>query len=349
MLFKVPDDFKGGFVLGSINKALRAGMSLSLTGNKLIYPDVKAAIKRGALVPVNKKEYAPYAKVSYEAMIVNCTDKTLVLEDVIIRPWGSRLVNKDVAETSAVITAEERGLIHVVSDAVKYDEEELQEKAKKMVQKAKAEVDETEPDDEIEEEDETKEDGKEDFIMGEDRVVEPKVWNFRDQKAEVAKTIPKTPDPIKLDEEEEPDVDFVDKEEEKETPKKKVVKKKVAKKKTKKKKTTKKKKATKKKAKKSKAKKKDTPPKTRTVKKTTKKGISPVGEQRPEKTALEADMDLDSRGRPVKKVSDELQHLIDSITGADIDFIDKDPNAPDGEISFVDEEQKQERIRRRQE
>ena len=65
------------------------------------------------------------------------------------------------------------------------------------------------------------------------------------------------------------------------------------------------------------------------------KTIEPVGEVKPIKTVADAAIELDSRGNPTgEKVSDTLQHLIDSL------------NAPK-DIGFADTEQAQERLDKR--
>ena len=86
MIFKVSDDYKGSFVLSSIKRTLSAGIEVSIAGNGLYASDVKAAIKRGDLIPLYEEEYAAIEKISYESMIVNRTDKVLVLGDIVVKP-----------------------------------------------------------------------------------------------------------------------------------------------------------------------------------------------------------------------------------------------------------------------
>jgi len=55
------------------------------------------------------------------------------------------------------------------------------------------------------------------------------------------------------------------------------------------------------------------------------KTIQPTGEIRPPKTVMDAEIELDSMGKPlVDKPSDTLQSLIDEISGDDIGFVDKE-------------------------
>ncbi|HUS48591.1 MAG TPA: hypothetical protein VMZ91_00360, partial [Candidatus Paceibacterota bacterium] len=98
---------------------------------------------------------------------------------------------------------------------------------------------------------------------------------------------------------------------------KKVIKKKTKKRKIAKKKTT-KRKTTKKKEIKSKK---------------TNKVIEAVGEVKTEKNSVDVAIELDSRGNPINKASDWFQDLIDEVA--------------DTEVSFVDEEQKERKLKER--
>lgn len=330
MIFRVPDDYQGSFILSSLNKALHAGMTISISGNKITAPDVKAAISQKILIPQEKEEYqSKYASVDNEAMIVNLTDKVLVLGDVVLRPWASLLVDKETIETGPFYSASKNGLIHIISDQVSYVDEKVQEvleqAQKKNAEEAEAEVEETE------ETEETKEPEKEKFVMGQDRAVKPMVWDFQTQEGKEAEFVPKSPDITMVDEQEQEEVDFIDKEdEEEEEPPKAVAQKKAAKKKTTKKKTAKKK---------------------TTKKKTTKKKVAVKKEETPvEKENVKAEeppKKVEAKKKEPKKAGDELQHLIDALNAPDIDFIDNDGKTDD--VSFVDDEQKEEAIRRRQE
>ena len=54
------------------------------------------------------------------------------------------------------------------------------------------------------------------------------------------------------------------------------------------------------------------------------KKLEPVGEKRESLTVADAAIELDSRGKPLTKPSDTLQHLIEEISGdTDVDFVDK--------------------------
>ena len=47
MIFTVPKNFKGSFVLNTLNRALSKGMTVSISGNDLYASDIKMAISQG--------------------------------------------------------------------------------------------------------------------------------------------------------------------------------------------------------------------------------------------------------------------------------------------------------------
>lgn len=139
----------------------------------------------------------------------------------------------------------------------------------------------------------------------------PVVWDFDKQKTKEAEKIEVTAQPRYVDEDEDKLEDGEKKVNKKKTTKKKATKKKATKKKTPNKKATKKKISKKK-----------------TVKKENKE-IKPVGDKR---VKTEEDIiELDSRGNPIDKPSDVLIDLIESV---------------ESEVSFVDEEQKMEKLKK---
>lgn len=294
MIFRVSEDYKGSFVLSTINRILSAGIEVSITGNNLYASDIKAAIKRGDLQPLYEEEYSKIEKISYESMVVNRTDKILVLGNITLQPWASRLVDKDITDANLMRTAERRGLIHVISDQVSYQpksgarpkivvggKKKTKKTTKPKLQEVKTEPLVDEPAERKEEQD-----------------VTPTVWDMRTQKLKEAEVVSKTVNIIEVEAEVEgQEVEFIDSPKKKKASVKKTKKKKVSAKKTKK---------------------KGTSPKKKKV-----KSIASVGKVKREKTALEAELDLDERGRPVKRASDELKNLIDSITTTeDVSFVD---------------------------
>ena len=300
MIFKVPDDFKGSFVLGSLQKALWAKMQISITGNDLYSPDVKAAVKRGILVPFIEGEYDEIEEIPNEVVIVNRTDRTLVLDDIVIKSGKSAIISRDKAESGIIQGAESDELISIITEsAILGNKPEKKKKSKKTVSKKKELVEYVDP--------------IEDHIEEQKPVA--KVWDFQKGETEDAVLVNKVSDIVEVDTGDETEnVEMVD-------DKKKSIKKKVDKKKAKKKyvkKSASAKKSAKKKGKSSKSKK--------------VKEIKPVGDAR---ELPDVAMLLDSRGNLLgEKPSDVLKSLIDEHT-------------PD-DISFADEEQKQERKQKRE-
>jgi len=295
MNFIVPDDFEGSCVLNTLQVPLRAGSTISIYGNDLYAPDVKIAIKRGVLVPVGAEYDKEKAKLSNNAMVVNRTDRVLVLGEIILRPWASLLINKNTVMDAVMQSAEENGFIHIISDeksfeSKKFKKETLKKKATKKTAKKKTAKKKV-----------TKK--KEEVIPGGEREVKAKVWNFRDQESEEASVVPKTLEPIHVDEPEVEDIDFIDEplEVQEVASKKKAKKKASSKKKVKK--------ASKKKASKT------------TIKK---------GKATKKKKVKALAVELDSKGRPIENAENALDHLIDSLTGPE-------------DVSFVDDEQAKER------
>ena len=318
MIFTVPEDFEGSFVLNTLNRALSKGMTVSICGNDIYASDVKMAIKRGSLIPNSEDDYDESSNLSHDAMVVNKTDRILVLGKIILRPWASLLVSKDDTNNVSIRSAENNGFIHIISDEVSYGGPK---KAKKKASKKKATKKKKVAKKQVEEE--VFEEDKGQFVPGAEREVTPKVWNFREQESVDAQVVPTTPDILQVDEPEVEDIEFVDEslESQKVTPKVKI-----------KKKTT--KKATKKKVTKKKAVKKTIKKKGKVQKKKKVKVIEPVGDKKIPKTQMDAAIELDSRGRPIENASDTLNHLVDSYTDL-------------AEVSFVDDEQDQNRYKNR--
>ena len=314
MILKVPDDFKGSFVLSILEKACWAGMQIVVSGNDLYAPDIKAAIKKKMLVPFIKGEYDEYADTNHEVLIVNRTNRKLVLGSIVLNPKAALPIDRSTAENSIIQGAESDDLISIISDDDSFQNKndffEEDEIIDEIIDEENAEqelideeITEQEPVEEelIKEKSEEQESVKEEIIEEEKKTI-AKIWNIREQKIEEAEMVNKISDQV-----------IIEVEEKKEENSKK--KKSVKKKKTKKKKTSKKKKTKKKKGKKK--------------KKKNVKTIQPVGEVR-EKGNIA--IELDSKGNPIEKPSDVLNHMIDEVKK---------------NISFVDDEQKKERAEKR--
>jgi len=315
MIFTVPEDFKGSCVLSTLKKVLWKGMAVSISGDDLYASDVKLAIKKGILVPLGEDYDEEKANLSSEAMVVNKTAKVLVLGKIILKPWSCQMVDKIILKTAVIQSAEKNGFIHIISDEIKYNSKKIKKlKSKKQVKKIiKNKKTSTKKDANIIEIEEEKPVYSAP-VSGADKNVKPTVWNFRDKNIEDAQIVPKISDVITVDKETVKVVDFVNNEEKlkKEAKDKKIrqktTKKKIAKKIIKK--------------------------KEKVVKKKKVKLVEPVGDKRISKTQADAAIELDSRGKSIKNASDTLQHLIDSLT-------------EQNDISFVDEEQAQEKNKQR--
>ena len=284
MIFKVSSKFKGSCVLPTINKAIWANMTLSITGNKLRASDIKDVVRKGILIPVDENYDQDAIELDHDVIIVNNTDKVLVLGEIALRPNGSLPISKDEARTLEIIAAAKDDFVTILSD----EGEEPYIKKKKTVKKKNVEVIEAPY-----------------FVTpesGEDKEPTATTWDFREKKAIEAIKVPKSEDFLKVGEDESEDLDFVDNKKEAKKAKKKI-----------------KKKKSKKKASVKKTKKKETRSKSKKV-----KTLKPVGEKRLPKTEMDAMLELDSRGNSIgDKPGETLRHLIDSIdTGEDVGFVD---------------------------
>jgi len=303
MIFKVSSKVKSSLALNTLKCSYDAGSSVLIDEKDLYAADIRAAIDRGLLVPSDIHACDKILKESSRVEIINPTDKVMVLGASILRPNGSLTVSREMLQEDFIRRALESG--HVI---LKEDKKVAKNKiTKNKITKNK--VQKIVEEDIIEKEEKVLLEKMKEKMASEEKPTTSVVWNLRTQEIEEAKSVDKNKTPIKV-----------------EADNKKPIKKakKKSKKKTKKKA---KKKATKKFAKKS-TKKKDNKP-------ISKKDriISPSGEKRLAKTAADAAVELDSRGNPLNKASDALNHLIDDLSS--------------NQIGFVDEEQKQDRFNKR--
>lgn len=284
MIFKVSEKFKGSCVLPTLNKAIWAKMTISIAGNDLNADDIKGAIRKGILIPMDEEYDALEFQKDHDVIIINNTDRVLVLGGITLRPNGSLPISKDEAAQPVIVSAGENEYITILSDEGEEPYIKRKKSTKKKVsKKTKKEKTPEEPE----------------FVTpesGEDKDPTATTWNFKSKELEEAEKIHKVEEFVKVGEEENgEDIEFVDE-------------KKTTKKKTKKKASVKKK--TKKKGKKTKSKK--------------VKEIEPVGEKRLPKTTADAVIELDSRGNPIgEKPGDTLKHLIDSLNSSeDVAMVD---------------------------
>jgi hypothetical protein len=289
MIFKVPNSFEGSCVLGSIGRALSAGTTISISGNDLYALDIKEAIEKKILVPVKEKYDAKMKKIKHDVIIKNKTNSVLVLGELLLRPLSTLPISKDKIETDQIKAAVQHKLVEIISDEEPVKVKTVKSKKKKKKKSKKKVV------------------KAKKYVppkTGEDINVNPVVWDFRDQSLKEGEKPPKTEEVIRIDEGKDKgeDIDFIDDD------------KKKAKKKTKKRKKTKKKKS-----------KKNIKKKGISTKKKNIKEIKPIGDKKLPKTQADAAIELDSRGKPLGKPSDTLQHMIDVANEPeDVGFADDD-------------------------
>jgi hypothetical protein len=272
MIFLVSNKCKGSLSLNSLSAIVKSGNKISIESSKILCPDVQAAIASKVLVPVDEKEYrSKYKGILPDVIVVNKTNKIMVLGDKVLKPLSSINTSQDFANSLDVVQAKKRGLIDIVSK--KADIKDALSKTEEPQQVV------SDPEEKV-------------VLRGEDRPVKPQAWDFREKKVVDAVPVPKAEDVI-----------FVDADAGKKP----------------------------KKAASSLKKKKDKKGKRGKIQKG--KAIQPVGEARPEKTSAEAILDTDTQNRPGQKVAEVIEDIVRKISGED--------------ISFVDAEQEQERIKDR--
>lgn len=291
MIFRVPDDFKGTFVLNSISKVLWAKAQVTIEGNDLYAPDVKSAIRKKVLVPIIEGEYDGLEGMGHKVLIVNKTPKTIVLGNITLRPYRSLPVDRDFAESNLVINAQQRELISIVSN----DDVVIDTKKNKTDKKNRDNISISQTDEE--EDDNDKEDTKENKskeIKTDNTVA--KIWDFQKQASIDVEMNKQSTEPRIIKEENKGEI----------KPKRKYTKNKKSKKKSSLKKKIKEKTTGKKKV----------------------KVVKPVGQV---KETEDIAIPLDSRGNPIgeEKPSEVVKKIVDG-------------------IGFVDKEQEQERIEKRQ-
>ena len=330
MKFKVSAKVKGSLILKSLGRAVSAGSTVYVEGNALYADDIQRAIKVGLLTPLTEEEKVEVKEKiidkTNEAVIINKTDRVVIVGNFPIRPNGSAIKDLNKLDMNALRKSVENGLVQVITDVDEgvFDdatEEEVIETP--PVEETKpVEVDELSDGIDILEDTPTElspEDELAQLIKEAEGIVEDKVepapepeemseeredgskcvvWDFRAQETKKPKVVPKTIQ--KMITEEEDDVDMVDaldevNEEDEEiqsiTDKIEKMKKQLAQKK-----------ASKKKA----PKKKDS------------KVIKTKFNKESEEDIAQA---LDSMGNPL---SDDMTHMIDAANGTEISFCDQE-------------------------
>jgi len=162
MIFKVSKKLKGSCVLTTLNKAISAGMTISIEGNNLYAGDIKAAIREGVLISADKKYTQKVSKIKHDVVIVNQTEKVVVLDNFVLRPLASISISKSDQNSPSIQTAKDNGLIKIISD----EKVKVKKSSKKPIKEEKA-----------------------DYVVpknGEDREVKPKAWDLRAQELKEA-------------------------------------------------------------------------------------------------------------------------------------------------------------------
>ncbi len=344
MKFKVSAKVKGSLILKTLNRACPPGIIVHVEGDGLYADDIQRAIKSGLLTPCSPEEKIEEREriidKTNEAVIINKTDRVVIIGNFPIRPNGSAIKDLSKIDMNALRKSVKNGLIQVITDVDEGVFDEVKEVTPQDEKEAEIETgieileestpNRIRPEDElaqlIEESDEADKAEYEDGEMSEPREDGSKafVWDAGSQSMKKPKIVPKTIQ--KMITEEEPDVDMVDaldevndtEEDEEiksisdkiESMKKKLAQKQASKKKASKKKAS-KKKASKKKASKKKASKK------KASKKKESKVIKMKFTKESEDDVAQA---MDSMGNPL---SNEMTHMIDDANGTGVSFCDQ--------------------------
>lgn len=198
MLFKVSNEYKGSLILNTLKHSLKGGQTIFINDQDLTSSDVKAAIKSKILIPMDEETYSTqHSQRTGQALIVNRTDKIIVLGQISLKPYSSIIIDEDKSYNGAMGAAEKAKIISITRD----NNFDIQQKSiyKENIQQEN-----------ILQEDIL----QEDFIAGEDRKVEPVVWNFNKQKVEKAEKIISSDEIINVDDEngedDNDDIAFID-------------------------------------------------------------------------------------------------------------------------------------------
>jgi len=206
MIFKVSPKITGSIILKTLNIPLRANAVVSISGDDLVAEDVKNAISRKFLIPIDQKKYKLDSLENARIIVENNTNQTLVLGAISIKPLGKIAVDRSTFQTDHFINALSKKYIKILSST------DSTEKLKKEIE---AQLPESE--------------------------TKPVVWDMREQKLKEAELVPKSKDIVEAEPEKEEKVEnkaktkkkVAKKKSKKKTTKKKTKKKGIAKKKKK--------------------------------------------------------------------------------------------------------------------
>lgn len=250
MKFKVSTKVKGSLILKSLGRAVSSGATVYIEGNTLYEDDIQRAIKTGLLVPLTAEAKIEVREKiinkSSEVVIINKTDRVVIIGNFPIRPNGSAIKDISQLDMNAIKNSVEKGLIQVITDVddglfddqasiekkiepiieTKHIEPEKGVSDEVCIKKAQTKLEigieileetsskSVEPEDElsqlIKEVEQIESEEYQGEELSEDREDGSKsiVWDFREQKTKKPKIVPKTIQ--KMITEEKPDVDMVD-------------------------------------------------------------------------------------------------------------------------------------------
>lgn len=218
MKFKVSSKVKGSLILKSIGRPVAAGATVHVEGHALYADDIQRALKTGLLTPSNPEEQIKLQKEiinkTTEAVLINKSDRVVIIGGVSIRPNGSTIRDINELDINAVKQCIEKGLIQVIVDV---DKDLFANGIKDKPSVApKKQIELEEGIDILEENtDHTKElvDFIDDIEQKEDKeeVSKAVVWDFRAQESKEAKVVPKTGQKLLYDEnDDKDDVNMID-------------------------------------------------------------------------------------------------------------------------------------------
>lgn len=120
MKFKVSQKVKGSLILKTLGRPVKSGTVVYVEGSNLYADDIKNALKSGLLIndgPDIKNEVKEdIMNKSADAVIINKTERVVIVGDIPIRPNGSAIRKIDTLDMGVLRKSIEAGLIQVITD-----------------------------------------------------------------------------------------------------------------------------------------------------------------------------------------------------------------------------------------
>jgi len=222
-------------ILKSLSRGVKANAVVYIEGDALYADDIQRAIKTKlltAMTPEGKIEVKEkIVDKTNEAVIINKTDRVVIVGNFPIRPNGSAIKDLNKLDKNALRQCVEKNLIQIIVnvDEEIYDEPEIENEFAITVEEEQVETEAgieileesptktISPEEELaqlvgesDEEEKAVADGPDGAETAEDREDGSKcvVWDFRSQETKKPRVVPQTVQ--KMITEEEPDVDMVD-------------------------------------------------------------------------------------------------------------------------------------------